>query len=817
MLKRKDGLIWAVAQVSQRGNNSVGVLNSSCKEVKSTNHFHAVPNGMSYLEQEEPTWSQNIDSAASMFPPSTLSPTLDLGQWGENFQDLSSWCRKPPRGTSSITVDDTKGSSCIAQDDELNTPVIGVLHEFNFTSTSCALQEETSPYLCDGASWEIPPPLDLLQMPCTDEDKKSFETVKKTDSDNTQSTPADAFFVDDTLGLSVGHEEEIVSSHINQERIDLEVTENKEPDDLKLMVNANELGDQSGVKRIDFGNCESVEVSNRAVKGIGVGSGSLESLLGLDFGVEAVNGIFSVDRNSQRADTNLNLKNILAGSICHITSDEQRTVETPTVTLVANEVSNAITTKSQVIGPSNTNIHLIKQSMRSKESFSGKDAAKFASPSVNGSKEFCGSNAMAANIWRTDVPVKMGEQPKAVNCKHLENAVPVEVLADDLPSSTSSEPHLLLSSAKDEITSGHVMKPQFAVNVENATKRNLRLNLATQLSADDIISTPVVLEPLLKQGEPFDLLAYVFDDDQAFRLDWPDTIGVGFDGKIPKSCTAEASGTKPTNNAELLGSFQGDATVSVVEPFVTEKSPDGRWNIIESEHMEVEEIEDESLSSSIKILGKSDVQFEGWTKTNVTKGFKAVRETRKHLSTQSTLESKILQDGPVLKLKISKRKLSAGRGSDTNVLSQKQVSPRKNVSELEELPLSRRTRGKPEKRSSPSTSKEEESRSGRGSLQRRRSSSRSVPDDAWTPPSKRSRQSSVDSDCDRYRELRDRNNEASRKSRQSRKVREGEMKETAGKLERENQSLKIKADEMERLVKKLREALLEAVMKTKKE
>lgn len=60
-----------------------------------------------------------------MFPPSTLSPTLDLGQWGENFQDLSSWCRKPPRGTSSITVDDTKGSSCIAQDDELNTPVIG--------------------------------------------------------------------------------------------------------------------------------------------------------------------------------------------------------------------------------------------------------------------------------------------------------------------------------------------------------------------------------------------------------------------------------------------------------------------------------------------------------------------------------------------------------------------------------------------------------------------------------------------------------------------------------------------------------------------
>jgi hypothetical protein len=53
MLKKKDGPIWAIAQVSQTGNNSVGVLNSSWKEMKSSNHFHAVPNGMGYLEQLE--------------------------------------------------------------------------------------------------------------------------------------------------------------------------------------------------------------------------------------------------------------------------------------------------------------------------------------------------------------------------------------------------------------------------------------------------------------------------------------------------------------------------------------------------------------------------------------------------------------------------------------------------------------------------------------------------------------------------------------------------------------------------------------------
>lgn len=338
-------------------------------------------------------------------------------------------------------------------------------------------------------------------------------------------------------------------------------------------------------------------------------------------------------------------------------------------------------------------------------------------------------------------------------------------------------------------------------------------------------------------------------------------ISADLDGRILTSSTAEATSTKVetvktrvglfTNDVELLDSFQGNSVVDVVEPYVIEKSPDGQFSVSQSEHMEVEEMEDEDnqflsssvsqsenmeveemedgsnqfLSSNVRLLGRSDQQLEGQTKTNSTKGLKGnkgkqfenVQEIGKDLASHTMLESKILQDGPVLKLKISRCKLSPRQGNNTEVLlSQKRVSPRKNVSELEELPLTKQTQGHSVKQLKPSTCKEKNLRSNNRSLQRKLSLSCPNYDALWTPPAKRSRQSSVDSECDRYRELRDRNNEASRKSRQNRKARECEMKETAAKLERENQSLKIKADEMERLVKKLREALLEAVMKTKK-
>jgi hypothetical protein len=90
-----------------------------------------------------------------------------------------------------------------------------------------------------------------------------------------------------------------------------------------------------------------------------------------------------------------------------------------------------------------------------------------------------------------------------------------------------------------------------------------------------------------------------------------------------------------------------------------------------------------------------------------------------------------------------------------------------------------------------------------GSRSQQRKSSSSIADESWSPSSERSRMSSADPVRDRYREQREKNNEACRKSRQRRKARESELEEAAAKLEIENQRLKMKADQMERLLKKL--------------
>lgn len=68
-------------------------------------------------------------------------------------------------------------------------------------------------------------------------------------------------------------------------------------------------------------------------------------------------------------------------------------------------------------------------------------------------------------------------------------------------------------------------------------------------------------------------------------------------------------------------------------------------------------------------------------------------------------------------------------------------------------------------------------------------------------------------ESEKYRELRNKNNEASRRSRANRKNREVEMREHAFKLEAENRRLKFKAEEMEKLVKRLRNCLMQLVLK----
>lgn len=68
-------------------------------------------------------------------------------------------------------------------------------------------------------------------------------------------------------------------------------------------------------------------------------------------------------------------------------------------------------------------------------------------------------------------------------------------------------------------------------------------------------------------------------------------------------------------------------------------------------------------------------------------------------------------------------------------------------------------------------------------------------------------------ESEKYRELRNKNNEASRRSRANRKNREVEMREHAFKLDADNRRLKFKAEEMEKLVKRLRNCLMQLVLK----
>jgi seryl-tRNA synthetase len=64
-----------------------------------------------------------------------------------------------------------------------------------------------------------------------------------------------------------------------------------------------------------------------------------------------------------------------------------------------------------------------------------------------------------------------------------------------------------------------------------------------------------------------------------------------------------------------------------------------------------------------------------------------------------------------------------------------------------------------------------------------------------------------------YRECREKNNEASRRSRMNKKAKESEMAVKAIKLERDNKILKMKVEELEKLVTSMRTALLRSALK----
>jgi hypothetical protein len=70
-----------------------------------------------------------------------------------------------------------------------------------------------------------------------------------------------------------------------------------------------------------------------------------------------------------------------------------------------------------------------------------------------------------------------------------------------------------------------------------------------------------------------------------------------------------------------------------------------------------------------------------------------------------------------------------------------------------------------------------------------------------------------ESDDDSYRDTREKNNEASRKSRMNKKAKEQEMMKRAVELEKDNRVLKMKVEELEKLVSSIRNALLRSALK----
>lgn len=70
-----------------------------------------------------------------------------------------------------------------------------------------------------------------------------------------------------------------------------------------------------------------------------------------------------------------------------------------------------------------------------------------------------------------------------------------------------------------------------------------------------------------------------------------------------------------------------------------------------------------------------------------------------------------------------------------------------------------------------------------------------------------------DTALSQYRECREKNNEASRRSRMNKKAKESEMTVRATELERDNKVLKMKVEELEKLVTSMRNALLRSALK----
>lgn len=402
----------------------------------------------------------------------------------------------------------------------------GIQHDFNFTESCNVLKEnDTSQYLSGG--WDTSP---LLPSPPLYVPQKSSlkESWTKTDTDNTQSATANEFFIDDGCVLSVSHEEEIVTSH-NMEGLNLEFVQSEESDSMKKSINLYMLGVPNADKSMDIGNyrsvgkdsllgieteadkCTDIKMLNHVANTDKVVS--LGPLLGPDSFVKR-EGNDPVHTNQLQAEDNLDLKNVLSANSSHSGSnDEMKSVDEAwgCDAVVSKVTDTVLSGKCKIIRPARLNTYMM-QTLGCEEG-AGKAA------SVDGhtnAAEFTGQKETTTSIFGTDIPAQIRQQSLLVNSKLTGTAEHVEISAKRL-AGVSLEPLVAGTHANEDVPGGNLgMQPQMALKEECATKKNMKLNLSTVWGGTDDsnfgISTPDVMDLLLKHNGNFDLIGYLFSN-----------------------------------------------------------------------------------------------------------------------------------------------------------------------------------------------------------------------------------------------------------------------------------------------------------------
>jgi len=407
----------------------------------------------------------------------------------------------------------------------------GIKHDFNFTASCNVLKENnTSQYLSEG--WDTSPllPSPPLYVP---QQSSLKEPWTKTDSDDTRSATATEFFVDDDCVLPVSHEEEIVTSH-NMEGLNLEFVQSKEYDSMNKSVNMYALGLPNADKSMDIGNyrsarkdhlvgietetdnCTDIKILNRVAntdKGV-----SLGSLLGSDFFARR-EGNDPEHKDQLQAEENLDLKNVLSANSFHSGSnDELKSVDETwgCDTVVSKVTDTVLSGKCEIIRPVRPNTYMM-QTLGCEE-----DAGKAASvDGCTNAAELTQQKETTTSLFGTDLPAQVRQQSLPVNSALTGTAARVEISAKTL-GGASLEPLVAGTHANEDVRGGNLgpgnlgMQPQMALKEESATEKNMKLNLSTVWEGTDDsnigISTPDVMEFLLKQNGNFDLIGYVFSN-----------------------------------------------------------------------------------------------------------------------------------------------------------------------------------------------------------------------------------------------------------------------------------------------------------------